>query len=57
MTHVMASQAKHYQDGSNVTVVECARRIMDNNWEGIQEIDIRTLGYALIIVDATKKSV
>jgi len=46
---------KHYQDGLNVTVVECARRIMEKDWDGIQEIDIRTLGYALIMVDAVKK--
>jgi len=46
---------KHYQDGLNVTVVECARRIMEKDWDGIREIDIRTLGYALIMVDAVKK--
>ena len=39
-----------------MTVVECARRIMENDWEGIKEIDIKTLGYALIIVEAVKKS-
>lgn len=39
-----------------MTVTEAARRILDNDWEGIQEIDIKTLGYALIMVEAVKKS-
>jgi len=43
-------------DGLDMTVVECARRIMEKDWEGIKEIDIKTLGYALIMVDAVKKS-
>jgi len=38
-----------------MTVVECARRIMEKDWKGIQEIDIKTLGYALIIVDEVYK--
>lgn len=37
-----------------MTVVECARRILDNDWNGIDSIDIRTLGYALIMVEVTK---
>jgi hypothetical protein len=46
---------KHYQDGLDVTVVECARRIMDKDWEGIPVINIRTLGYALIMIEATRR--
>jgi hypothetical protein len=43
-------------DGQDVTVVECARRIMEKDWEGIDQIDIKTLGYALIMIDAVKKN-
>jgi hypothetical protein len=39
-----------------MTAMECAQRILTNNWEGVQEIEIRTLGYALIIVEASKKA-
>jgi len=39
-----------------MTVVECARRIMEKDWKGIEEIDIKTLGYAMIMVNAVKKS-
>lgn len=35
-----------------MTVVECARRIIEKDWKGVQEIDIKTLGYALIMVEA-----
>jgi len=38
-----------------MTVTECAQRILTNNWEGVKEIDIRTLGYALIVVEKYKK--
>lgn len=38
-----------------MTVVECARRILDKDWSGVESIDIQTLGYALIMVEATKK--
>lgn len=38
-----------------MTALECAKRILDNDWEGVKEIDIRTFGHALIIVEATKK--
>ena len=38
-----------------MTVTECAKRILDNDWEGVTEIDIRTLGYALIMVEAVSK--
>lgn len=38
-----------------MTVVECARRILDNDWQGVNDIDIRTLGHALIMVEAVKK--
>jgi hypothetical protein len=43
-------------DGFVMTVVECAKRIIEKDWEGIQEIDIKTLGYALIMVDTVKKN-
>jgi len=42
-------------DGFVMTVVECARRIIEKDWDGIQEIDIKTLGYALIMVEAVSK--
>ena len=42
-------------DGQNMTVIECARRIMEKDWEGIEAIDIKTLGYALIVVEAAKQ--
>jgi len=42
-------------DGLDMTVVECARRILEKDWKGVQEIDIKTLGYALIMVEAVKK--
>jgi hypothetical protein len=29
---------------------------MEKDWKGIEEIDIKTLGYALIMIDAVKKS-
>ena len=38
-----------------MTVMECARRRLDKDWEGIQEIDIVTLGLGLIVVEATCK--
>ena len=43
-------------DGQKLTVVECARRIIEKDWDGIQEIDIKTLGYALIMLNAVKKN-
>lgn len=39
-----------------MTVVEVARRILENDWKGITEIDIRTLGLALSMVDVINKS-
>lgn len=41
-----------------MTVAEVARRILDNDWNGVTEIDIRTLGHALSMVEAVmeKKS-
>jgi len=38
-----------------MTVIECARRIMEKDWKGIEEIDIKTLGYALILIEAINK--
>jgi hypothetical protein len=38
-----------------VTVVEVARRILDNDWKGVKEVDISTLGLALSMVEAIKK--
>jgi hypothetical protein len=29
---------------------------MEKDWEGIDQIDIKTLGYALIMIDAVKKN-
>jgi hypothetical protein len=39
-----------------MTVVECAQRIMTNNWEGIRDIDIKTLEHGLMMVEAFKNS-
>jgi hypothetical protein len=39
-----------------MTVVECAKMIMEKNWKSIEEIDIKTLGQALMIVDTVKKN-
>jgi hypothetical protein len=38
-----------------VTVVEVARRILDNDWKGVKEVDISTLGLALSMVEVVKK--
>ena len=35
-----------------MTVAEAARRILDNDWKTITEIDVRTLGLALSMVEA-----
>ena len=51
MIPVMGLAVKHLQGGFIMTVTECAQRILANNWEGVNEIDIKTLGYALIIVE------
>jgi hypothetical protein len=39
-----------------VTVVEVARRILDKDWKEIPEVDIRTLGLALSMVEVINKS-
>jgi 2-methylcitrate dehydratase PrpD len=39
-----------------MTVVDCARRIMENDWKEIKEVDIVTFGHAMIIVDTWKKN-
>jgi len=38
-----------------MTVTECAQRIMTNNWEGIKDVDVRTFGYALEMIEIFKK--
>jgi hypothetical protein len=43
-------------DGQNMTVMECARRIMQNDWTGVKEIDVSTLGLALIMVEVFQKN-
>ena len=37
--------------GLNMTVTECAQRIITNNWDGIDEVDVRTFGYAWIVYE------
>lgn len=39
-----------------MTVAEVARRILENNWEGVNEVDIVTLGRAMGMVEMVKKS-
>jgi len=56
MTRSMRSQLKHLMDGYDMTVAEVARRILDNNWEGVREINIQTLGRALSMVEMVNKS-
>ena len=34
-----------------MTVAEVARRILDNDWKGVTEINIQTLGQALSMVE------
>lgn len=34
-----------------MTVAEVARRILDNDWKDVTEVDIRTLGRALSMVE------
>ena len=34
-----------------MTVAEVARRILDNDWKDVTEVDIRTLGLALSMVE------
>ena len=43
-------------DGFVMTVVECAKRIMEKDWKGIKEIDIKTLGYAMIMVETIQQN-
>jgi len=35
-----------------MTVAEVCRRILDNDWKGVKEVDIRTLGLAMNMVEA-----
>ena len=39
-----------------MTVVECAKMIMEKNWKSIEEVDIKILGQALMIVETIKKN-
>lgn len=34
-----------------MTVAEVARRILDNDWKDVTEVDIRTLGLAMSMVE------
>ena len=39
-----------------MTAVEMAKRIIDKNWDGIKEVDIRTFGLALVIAETFEKN-
>ena len=39
-----------------MTVAEVAKRILDNDWKGITEVDVKTLGLALSMVEVINKS-
>lgn len=39
-----------------MTVMECAKRIMNKDWNGVKEINISTLGLALIMVKVFEKN-
>lgn len=39
-----------------MTVAEVCRRILDNDWSGVTEVDIITLGRAMSMVEMVKNS-
>ena len=39
-----------------MTVVDCARRIIEKDWKGIKEVDVVTFGHAMVIVESWKKN-
>jgi len=39
-----------------MTAVEMAKRIIDKNWSGVNQVDIRTFGLALVIAEAFEKN-
>lgn len=40
----------------SMTVMECAKRLMENDWTGVKEIEIKTLGYALEMIEILGKN-
>jgi hypothetical protein len=40
----------------SMTVMECARRLMENDWEGVDGIEVKTLGYALEMIEIFEKN-
>lgn len=39
-----------------MTVMECARRLMENDWDGVDGIEVKTLGYALEMIEIFEKN-